>query len=56
MALFLDQDFPSPGFTAFFTLKISVSLEFVQMVFHAIGSQIKNRSQSLTGQIWILYQ
>ena len=52
--LFLDQDYPTTGFTSFFTLEISVSLEFVQMVFHTIRSQIKNRSQSLTGQVWIL--
>ena len=54
MGLFLDQDYPTTDFPSFFTLEISVSLEFVQMVFHTIRSQIKDRSQSLTGQVWIL--
>ena len=35
--LFLDQDYPTTGFPSFFTLEISVFLEFVQMVFHTIG-------------------
>ncbi len=52
--LFLNQDYSTTGFASFFTLEISVSLEFVQMVFHTIRSQIKDRSQSLTGQVWIL--
>jgi len=54
MGLFLDQDYPTTGFPSFFTLEISVFLEFVQMVFHTIRSQIKDWSQSLTGQVWIL--
>ena len=33
------------------TLEISVFLEFVQMVFHTIRSQIKDRSQSLAGTV-----
>lgn len=51
---FLDQDYPTTGFPSFFTLEISVFLEFVQMVFHTTRSQIKDRSQSLTGQVLIL--
>ena len=40
MGLFLDQDYPTTGFPSFFTLDISVFLEFVQMVFHIVDKNI----------------